>query len=176
MDGVLKILWHPNPQYFATDVVFHKPSTSYLVARIARPASLAIWHPAIASQAKLKRESESQALRIARSLKTCRFFRIAGQHRRIFAGIFLLFSCDFRSSEWAFASLVKNIFHIASDLGVCDSNRIAHRGCIARFGPLRFRSWNMLSPHCSRPKSKDRGEDRIAKKTYYRNMFWASGA
>ena len=29
-------------------------------------------------------------------------------------------------------------FGIASDLGVCDSNRIAHRGCIARFGPLRF--------------------------------------
>ena len=27
-------------------------------------------------------------------------------------------------------------FRIASDLGVCDSNRIAHRGCIARFGPL----------------------------------------
>ena len=32
----------------------------------------------------------------------------------------------------------ENAFHIASDLGVCDSNRIAHRGCIARFGPL---SW-----------------------------------
>ena len=29
-------------------------------------------------------------------------------------------------------------FSIASDFGVCDSNRIAHRGCIARFGPLRF--------------------------------------
>ena len=29
------------------------------------------------------------------------------------------------------------LFHIASDLGVCDSNRVAHRGCIARFGPLR---------------------------------------
>ena len=26
---------------------------------------------------------------------------------------------------------------MASDLGVCDSNRIAHRVCIARFGPLR---------------------------------------
>ena len=30
----------------------------------------------------------------------------------------------------------KKLFRIASDLGVCDSNRIAHRGCIARFGPL----------------------------------------
>ena len=25
---------------------------------------------------------------------------------------------------------------IDSDLGMCDSNRIADRGCIARFGPL----------------------------------------
>ena len=31
----------------------------------------------------------------------------------------------------------EKLFRIASDLGVCDSNRIAHRGCIARFGPLR---------------------------------------
>ena len=54
-------------------------------------------------------------------------FRIAGQHGKIFAGSFLLFSCDFRSSEIAFASLAKKPFRIASDLGVCDSNR---------FGPL----------------------------------------
>ena len=27
-------------------------------------------------------------------------------------------------------------FRSASDLEMCDSNRIAHRGCIARFGPL----------------------------------------
>ena len=27
-------------------------------------------------------------------------------------------------------------FRIASDLEMCDSNRIAHRGCIVRFGPL----------------------------------------
>ena len=33
----------------------------------------------------------------------------------------------------------KKLFRIASDLGVCDSNRIAHRGGIARFGPLTFR-------------------------------------
>ena len=50
---------------------------------------------------------------------------------------FLAFSCDFRSSEWVFASLAKELFRIASDSGVCDLNRIAHRGCIARFGPLR---------------------------------------
>ena len=64
-------------------------------------------------------------------------FRIAGQHRRIFAegfsGIFLWFQikrmCFRIASE-------KKLFHIASDLGVCDSNRIAHRGCMAQFGPL----------------------------------------
>ena len=67
-------------------------------------------------------------------------FRIAGQHCRISAGIFLLFSCDFRSSSWVFASLATNkkLFHISSVLGVCDSNRIAHRGRIARFGPLSY--------------------------------------
>ena len=52
--------------------------------------------------------------------------------------VFLAFSCDFRSSECVFASLARNNFHIASDSGVCDSNRIAHCSCIARFGPLRL--------------------------------------
>ena len=53
---------------------------------------------ALASQAKPQRESESQAFRIARSLKTCRFFasqaNIAGFSQTVFAA----FSCDFRSS------------------------------------------------------------------------------
>ena len=31
----------------------------------------------------------------------------------------------------------EKLIHIAGDLGVCDSNPIAHRGCIVRFGPLR---------------------------------------
>ena len=35
----------------------------------------------------------------------------------------------------------KNYFRIASDLRVRDSNRIAHRGWVARFGPLRGDSW-----------------------------------
>ena len=30
----------------------------------------------------------------------------------------------------------KQLFRIASDLGMCDLNRITHRGGIARFGPL----------------------------------------
>ena len=40
---------------------------------------------ALASQAKPQRESESQAFRIAQILKHMPIFRIAGQHRRIFA-------------------------------------------------------------------------------------------
>ena len=33
---------------------------------------------------------------------------------------------------------MEQLFRIASVLGVWDSNRIAHRGCIARFGPPRW--------------------------------------
>ena len=66
-------------------------------------------------------------------------FRIASQHRRIFAEVFF----------WSFPVISdqtnvflhrkrKQLFHFASDLGVRNSNRIAHRGCIARFGPLRL--------------------------------------
>ena len=40
------------------------------------------------------------------------------------------------ASENIFRIASGNMFGIASDLGVCDSNRVAHRGCIARFGPL----------------------------------------
>ena len=64
-------------------------------------------------------------------------FRIAGQHRRIFAGIFLLFVIWFQIKRMCFRIASEKLFRIASDLGVCDSNRIAHRGGIARFGPLR---------------------------------------
>ena len=35
---------------------------------------------------------------------------------------------------------------IASDLGVCDSSRIAHRGSIVRFGPLRHRMDGVMFP------------------------------
>ena len=77
---------------------------------------------ALASQAKPQRESKSQAFRIA-ILKNTLIFRIAGQHRRIFAGFFSCISCDFRSSECVFASLAKKTF--------------SHRW---RFGGVRFES------------------------------------
>ena len=48
---------------------------------------------ALASQAKPQRESESQAFRIA-ILKCTPKFHIASQHRRIFAGVLVSFSCD----------------------------------------------------------------------------------
>ena len=101
----------------------------------------------LASQAKPQRESESQAFRIARSLKTPRFFASQANIAEVSQAFFLAFSCDFRSSECVFPSLAKTIFRIASDLGMCDSNRIAHRGCIARFGPLRSRDWQAAATH-----------------------------
>ena len=91
---------------------------------------------ALASQAKPQRESESQGFRIARSWKTPRFFASQANIAGFSRAFFLAFSCNFRSSECVFASLAKTLFCIASGLGVCDSNRIEHRGCIARFGPL----------------------------------------
>ena len=70
---------------------------------------------ALASQAKLQRESESRAFRIARSREACRFFRIAGQHRRIFAGalmdLFLLIQINLRG----FRIASEQLFRIASD-------------------------------------------------------------
>ena len=41
----------------------------------------------------------------------------------------------------------EKLFRIASDLGVCDSNRIAHCGCIARFGPLSSGHWTHKWQH-----------------------------
>ena len=77
------------------------------VVRIARPASLAIWHRAHSHRWPNRSESTNRKHFASLDLK-CRFFASqAGQHRRIFAGTFLRFSCDFRSSEWAFASLAK---------------------------------------------------------------------
>ena len=65
-------------------------------------------------------------------------FCIAGQHCRIFAeGFFWRFRVISDQANVFFASLAtKNIFISLAIWGVCDSNRIAHRGRIARFGPL----------------------------------------
>ena len=90
---------------------------------------------ALASHARLQRESESQAFCIARSQRTRRFFASQANIEGFSQKVFLACCCDFRSSECVLASLAKKHFRFASDLGVCD--RIAHRGCIARFGPLR---------------------------------------
>ena len=62
-------------------------------------------------------------------------FRIAGQHRGIFTGGFVFF-WRAQINLRGFHIAREKLFCIASDLGVCDSNHIAHRGGIARFGPL----------------------------------------
>ena len=62
-------------------------------------------------------------------------FRIAGQHRRIFTGVFVALFLLPQSNLRDFHIVSeKKPFCIASDLGVCDSNRIAHRGGIGHSG------------------------------------------
>ena len=110
------------------------------MVRIARPASLAIWHRGHSHRKPNRNESPNRRHFASLDLKkTCRFFASQANIAGFSQGFFCYFPVIFRSSEWAFASLAKKHFRIASDLGVCDSNRIAHRGCIARFGPLRVR-------------------------------------
>ena len=58
-------------------------------------------------------------------LKCTPSFRITSQHRRIFAGAFVTFFLRLQSK-------VRGLCPIARDLGVCDSNRIAHRGGASR--------------------------------------------
>ena len=113
-----------------------QPNTTILVVSIARPTSLAIWHRGRSHRRPNRSGSPNCRHFASLDLKNTPIFRITSQHRRIFTGFFLAFSCDFRSSECVFASQAKKLFCIASDLGVCDSNRITHRGWIARFGPL----------------------------------------
>ena len=114
-------------------------SGMFLVVRIARPTSLAIWHRRRSHRRPNRSGSPNRRHFASLDLKkkTPRFFASQANIAAFSQAVFLAFSCDFRSSECVFASLAKNLFRIASDLGVCDSNRIAHRGCIARFGPLR---------------------------------------
>ena len=108
-----------------------------LVVRIARPESLAIWHRRHSHRRPNRSGSPNRRHFASLGLKKHPDFFASQASIAGFSQVFFLaFSCDFRSSECVFASLAKKLFRIASDLGVCDSNRIAHRGCIARFGPL----------------------------------------
>ena len=93
----------------------------------------------LALQAKPQPEPESQAFHIARSWETCRFCASQANIARFLRALLWHFSCEFRMTcqRGVFASLVKKkLLRITSDLGVCDSNRIAHRCGIPRFGPL----------------------------------------
>ena len=117
-----------------------------LVVRIARPTSLAVWHRR--SHRRPNRSGSPNRKHFeSLDLKTCRFFasqaNIAGFSQKVFL-VFLWFQIKLMGFRIASK---KRLFRISSDLGVCDSNRIAHRGCIARFGPLRFDlTWTCNSP------------------------------
>ena len=117
-----------------------KKKFATLVARIARPESLAIWH---------------------RGRSHRRPNRSGSPNRRHLASLDLK-----KHPECVFLrSLAKKLFRIASDLGVCDSNRIAHRGCIARFGPLSSRHF----PECVVQLFFSHFEPR----TLHNAKFWA---
>ena len=108
-----------------------------LVVRIAPPTSLAIWHRGRSHRRPNRSGSPNRRHFASLDLKNHPDFSHRRPASQVFRRLlFLVFSCDFRSSECVFASLAKKLFRIASDLGVCDSNRIAHRGSIVRFGPL----------------------------------------
>ena len=67
-------------------------------------------------------------------LKTCRIFTSQANIAEFLQGLFCY--PHVMSDQWVLAPLVEKLFRIASDVGVCDSNHIAYRGSIARFGPL----------------------------------------
>ena len=71
---------------------------SILVARIARPTSLEIWHRKRSHRRPNRSKSPNLKHFASLDLKKLADFRIAGQRRRIFAGASLQFSCGFRSS------------------------------------------------------------------------------
>ena len=83
-------------------------------------------------------------------LKNMPIFCIAGQHRWIFAEGFLAFPAISDQANGLCIACEK-LFRIASDLGMCDSNRIAYRGCIARFGPLSY-AQTIAEPNCTGSK------------------------
>ena len=113
-------------------------SVLFLAVCIARPTSLAIWHRGRPHRRPNRSRSPNGRHFASLDLKKHPIFRIAGRHRTIFAGFFPGIFLRFQIKRMCFRiASEKKLFRIASDLGMCDSNRIAHRGCIARFWPLR---------------------------------------
>ena len=102
-----------------------------LVARIARPTSLAIWHRRCSHRRPNRSGSPNCRHFASLDLKKHPDFSnrrpTSQDFRRHF---FWHFSCDFRSSECVFTSLAKHLFRIASDLGMCDSRATLIRGRI----------------------------------------------
>ena len=70
------------------------PPPLFLVARIAQPELLAIWHHAVASQARLQRESTFRHRSMSSQANIARFSqRLSGQNpckRRVFASLVII--------------------------------------------------------------------------------------
>ena len=118
--------------------------------RIARPISLVIWHRGRSHRRPNCSRSPNRKHFASLDLKKHADF----SHRRPT-------SQDFAQKVfWHFPVIsdqanvflqAEMLFRIASDLGVCHSNRIAHRSGIARFGPLR----QTLSYSRESPQTRD---------------------
>ena len=91
---------------------------------------------ALASHAKPRRVLIASILHRS-ILNTCRSFTLRANITGFPAETFVAFSCEFRTSFGGFASLAKQkTFFASRNLGVCDSNRVAHHSGIVRFRPL----------------------------------------
>ena len=100
---------------------FWKILQGTLVARIARPTSLAIWHRGRSHRRPNRSGSPNRKHFASLDLKKHPDFSRCGPIAQDFRSfcfffffIFLAFSCDFRSSEYVFASLEKNKKKFAS--------------------------------------------------------------
>ena len=122
---------------FSGAISFCRRAVLTLVVRIARPESLAIWHRGRSHRRPNRSGSPHRrhfaSLDLKKHPDSSHRRPTSQDFRRCFSCIFL----RFQIKRMCFRIATKHFFRIASDLGMCDSNRIAHRGCIARFGPLR---------------------------------------
>ena len=122
-----------------------------LVVRVARPTSLPIWH-----RGRSRRKPDCSGSPTRKHFASLDLQKHADfPHRKPtsqdFRRRFFLHFPLISDQAKVFSHRIpkKKLFRIASDLGVCDSNRIAHRGCIAQFGPLSLEPKN--SSLCSFP-------------------------
>ena len=139
------------------------------MARITRPASLVIWHRGRSHRRPNRSGSPNRRHFASLDLKKHPHFSHRKPTSQDFCRLFFWHFPAISDQADVFSHRdAKKLFRIASDLGVCDSNRIAHRGCIARFGPLR--------PRFSHPDIRSLGTTPILRKKRSRSEKAILGA